>query len=134
MCNQNCYQGGNIQLFWVCAETSVKYLVSVWLLLLNVEFVPCILFVWCLVVEYAELFAKLSVLYEQLSCYGTWKKCELNTIASVFFKSKTIMRLEHSLVKMINPSTNVVFYLRHLTIELILLSLFPDGPDSGLIS
>lgn len=44
------------------------------------------------------------------------------------------MRLEHSLVKMINPSTNVIFYLRHLTIELILLSLFPDGLDSGLIS
>jgi len=35
-------------------------------------------------VEYVEVDAEPAVLEERLSCYGTWKTCELSTTTSVF--------------------------------------------------
>lgn len=114
------------QVYLVCTKIFVQYLLSVSLLLLRVTFVPHILLFLDNGWEHVGVYAKLVVMYEQLSCYGTWKICELSMVSFVFFKSKIIMRLKHSLVKMISFSPNVILHLTRFIIE-ILPSVFPDG-------
>lgn len=116
----------------VCTEIFVKYLLSVSLLLLRVTFFPRILLFLDNSWDHVGVFAKLLVVYEQLSCYGIWKICELNMVSFVFFKSKIIMRLEHSLVKMISFSPNVILHLKHFMIG-ILPNVFSDGNLHSLL-
>lgn len=113
-------------MYLVCTEIFVQYLLSVSLLLLRVTFVPHILLFLDNGWEHVGVYAKLVVMYEQLSCYGTWKICELSMVSFVVFKSKIIMRLKHSLVEMISFSPNVILHLTRFIIE-ILPSVFPDG-------